>query len=191
MAVLRRVGRYLIKHPQIRRVFQDTKVPDRIRVFVDSDHAGCAVTRKSTTGFVSRLGHSTVKHGSNLQSTTALSSGESEYYALVKASKEALGLQSLLRDWGLDLPVEVSSDSSAARGHVARRGLGKMRHIQTRYLWVQERVGEGHIKISAVPGTRNIADTLTKCVPGTTLAKRLETAGFEMAEAHKSQRGLL
>ena len=112
MALLRRVGRYLIKHPQIRRVFQDTKVPDRIRVFVDNDHAGCAVTRKSTTGFVSRLGHSTVKHGSNLQSTTALSSGESEYYALVKASKEALGLQSLLRDWGLDLPVEDAAHSN-------------------------------------------------------------------------------
>ena len=107
-----------------------------------------------------------MQHGSNLQSTTALSSGESEYYALVKASKEGLGFQSLLEDWGLTLPLEVSSDSSAARGHVARRGLGKMRHIQTRYLWVQERVGEGHLKISSVPGTKNVADILTKCVPG-------------------------
>ena len=96
-----------------------------------------------------------------------------------------------MSDWGLNLPVEVSSDSSAARGHVSRRGLGKMRHIQTRYLWVQERVGEGRIKISSVPGTRNIADILTKCTSGTLLARHLATAGFEGAEAHKSQRGLL
>ena len=191
MQLLRRVARYLIKHPQVRRVFRDTKMPDKIRIFVDSDHAGCAVTRKSTTGYVSRLGHSTVKHGSNLQSTTALSSGESEYYALVKASKEGLGLQSLLGDWGLQLPLEVSSDSSAARGHVSRRGLGKMRHIQTRYLWVQERVGEGHIKITSVPGTKNVADILTKCTSGVLLARHLATAGFEGADPHKSQRGLL
>eukprot|EP00959_Pyramimonas_sp_CCMP1952_P182190 3809454-Pyramimonas_sp.AAC.1 len=57
---------------------------DKIRVYVDSDHAGCAVTRKSTGGFVAMLGHHVVKHGSNLQSTVSLSSGESEYYALVK-----------------------------------------------------------------------------------------------------------
>ena len=154
-------------------------------------HAGCAVTRKSTTGYVVRFGHSTVKHGSNLQSTTALSSGESEYYALVKAGKEGLGFQSLLADWGLTLPLEVSSDSSAARGHVSRRGLGKMRHIQTRYLWIQERVGEGHLRITSVPGTKNVADILTKCVPGTTLVKHMATAGFEYSGAHTSQRGLL
>ena len=191
MGLLKRVARYLIKHPQTRRVFEDTKFPEKIRVYVDSDHAGCAVARKSTTGYVVRLGHNTVKHGSNLQSTTALSSGESEYYALVKAGKEGLGFQSLLQDWGLHLPLEVSSDSSAARGHIARRGLGKMRHIQTRYLWIQERVGEGHLVITSVPGDKNIADILTKCVPGVTLTKHLRAAGFEYAEAHKSQRGLL
>ena len=87
--------------------------------------------------------------------------------------------------------MEVLSDSSAARGHVSRPGLGKMRHIQTRYLWIQERVGEGHLKISSVPGTKNVADILTKCVPGVTLAKHAATAGFEHAAAHASQRGLL
>ena len=168
-----------------------SKLPEKIRVFVDSDHAGCAVTRKSTTGYMVRFGHDIVKHGSNLQSTVALSSGESEYYALVKASKEGLGFQSLLLDWGLSLPLEVSSDSSAARGHVQRRGLGKMRHIQTRYLWVQERVGEGHIKVTSVPGAKNIADILTKCVNGVLLVQHMTSAGFEYTEAHKSQRGLL
>ncbi len=77
-----------------------------------------------------------------------------------------MGLQSLLADWGLPVRVEVLSDSSAARGHVQRRGLGKMRHIQTRFLWVQERVAEGHIKITCVPGSRNVADVLTKAVSG-------------------------
>ena len=166
-------------------------MPDRIRAYVDSDHAGCAVTRKSTTGLILRFGRCTVKHSSNLQSTTSLSSGESEYYAIVKAAQAGLGMQSLLQDWHIELPLEILSDSSAARGHVKRRGLGKMRHIQTRYLWVQERVGEGHITILSVPGTKNTPDILTKCVPRATLTKHLETLGFIYEDAHQNQKKLL
>ena len=97
----------------------------------------------------------------------------------------------MMLDWGLPLPVIVSSDSSAARGHVSRRGLGKMRHIQTRFLWVQERVGEGHIKITCVPGSKNVADVLTKEVPGTTMAKHLAKMGFEHCSPHARHRGML
>ena len=137
------------------------------------------------------LGPHVVKHASNLQSTIGLSSGESEFYGIVKGASVGLGLQSLLADWGLSFSVEVLSDSSAARGNVQRRDLGKMRHIQTRYLWVQERVGEGHIKISSVPGVKNVADVLTKEVNGTTMKKHLEKMGFEFCEAHSRHRGML
>ncbi|CAK0841220.1 unnamed protein product, partial [Prorocentrum cordatum] len=160
--MLKRVGRYLKRHPSTVTVFTEQKMFDKIRVYVDSDHAGCAVTRKSTGGFVAMLGHHVIKHGSNLQSTVSLSSGESEYYALVKGGSVGLGLYSLFADWGLDLKVELASDSSAARGHVQRRGLGKMRHVQSRYLWIQERVGKGDLSIAAVPGKNNVADVLTK-----------------------------
>ena len=132
-----------------------------------------------------------MKHSSNLQSTIGLSSGESEYYGIVKGAAAGLGAQSLLQDWGLTLPVEVLSDSSAARGHVQRRGLGKMRHIQTRYLWVQERAGEGHIKITCVPGSKNVADVLTKEVSGETMRRHLATMGFDFGSAHSRHRGLL
>ena len=188
---LKHVGRYLLKHPQIRREFRPGPKPDRVRCFVDSDHAGCAVTRKSSTGLVCKLGQNVVKHSDNLQGTISLSSGESEFYAIVKAAQAGIGLQSLLADWGLHLSVEVLSDSSAARGHVSRRGLGKMRHIQTRYLWVQERVGEGHIKITCVPGTKNVADVLTKAVSGVLLRRHLAAMGFAPCEPHERQRGLL
>ena len=112
----------------------EQKVPETLKIYVDTDHAGCAVTRKRTSGLVARVGAHVVKHSSNLQSTVSLSSGESEFYGLVKGAQQGLGLQSLLLDWGLTLSLEVLSASSAARGHVQRRGLGKMRHIQTRFL---------------------------------------------------------
>ena len=81
-----------------------------------------------------------LKHSSNiLQSTISLSTGESEYYALIKGGSVGLGLQSLLQDFGLSVRVVVEGDSNAAKGTVNRQGLGKARHIQTRYLWIQER----------------------------------------------------
>ena len=174
---LKRAVRYLKKYPSMAIVFKEQAMPSRIKVFVDTDHAGCAVTRKSTGGFAAMLGTHKVKHGSNLHTTVALSSAESEYYGIVKGASIGLGMQTLMLDWGLKLEVEISSDSSAARGHVTRRGLGKMRHIQSRYLWVQERVGEGHLRVTSVPGKDNPADILTKSVGGQLLRRHLVKLG--------------
>ena len=74
---------------------------DTARVYCDSDHAGDLETRKSTTGLVCRLGSHTVKHSSNLQSTVSLSSGESEFYALVKAGTMGLGVKAMLEEWSI------------------------------------------------------------------------------------------
>ena len=131
---------------------------------------------------VTKLGGHTLKHSSNMQTTIALSSGESEFYVFFKGFATALGMQSLLTDWGLHYTFEVASDSSAARGHVQRRGLGKARHIQTRYLWIQERVGEGHVKIVSVPGKINDSDILTKAVSGAGIRKSLIRLGFEIRD---------
>ena len=123
-----------------------------------------------------------------MQSNIALSSGETEWYGLVEGSAVGLGFQSLLLDWNIDLKLEVLSDSSAARGFSQRKGLGKMRHIQARYLWVQERVHEGHLKITAIKGTQNPADVLTKPVSGQLRKKHLEKIGFvpvRSSEEHK------
>ena len=190
MRRLRRLAKYLIKYPSVAKIFPEQRLQTKMKVYVDTDHAGCAVTRKSTTGMVVRLGQHTLKQSSNLQSTVSLSSGESGHYGLVKGAQTGLGIQALFADWGLDLTLEVLSDSSAARGHVQRRGLGKMRHIQTRYLWVQERVGEGHLKISCVPGTKNPEDILTKSVSGSLLWKHMTTLGYAVVEPSKLQRAV-
>ena len=173
LADLKRLGRYLKKYPNFAQVFATQAEPTSIKVQVDSDHAGDAVTRRSTTGMIALYGTHTLKHASNIQSTIALSTGESEYYALVRGGSTALGLQSLLSDLGINLPVTVESDSNSAKGTVSRIGLGKARHIQTRYLWLQERVSMGHLKVLHVPGKRNRADVFTKSVPGVQMHKTM------------------
>ena len=76
-----------------------------------------------------------------------------------------LGLEAQLADWRLDAgTLQIFSDSSSARAFSARRGLGKVRHIQTRYLWLQERVALGHLIVKKVRGDDNVADVLTKAM---------------------------
>ncbi len=82
----------------------------------DSDVAGCRETRKPTSGGVLQLGSHTIKTWSSTQSVIALSSGEAEYYGMVKAASQGLGIKAMLRDFGIadDIHVEIKTDSSAA-----------------------------------------------------------------------------
>ena len=79
-----------------------------------------------------------IKSWSKTQSVIALSSAESELYGSIKASAEGLGHMSFLKDWGFDFVGKVLAVASAASGIISGEGLGKMRHIDTSYLWIQQ-----------------------------------------------------
>ena len=108
------------------------------------------------------FGSHVLKTWSSTQPSISLSSGEAEYYGVVKAAGIALGQQSLMKDLGIDVRVRVWTDSSAAIGICGRSGLGKLRHVQTHTLWVQERVRTGAIELRKVHGDVNPADLFTK-----------------------------
>ena len=105
---------------------------------------------------------SVVKTWSSTQASVAQSSGEAEYYALVKAACEALGVQSLLRDMGKAATITLWIDSSAAKGIASRTGLGKMRHMEVKFLWIQESLKRKRFVIRKIAGVDNCADVLTK-----------------------------
>ena len=135
---------------------------DAVDVWTDTDHAGCVSTRKSTSGGVLMLGSHLVKAWSTTQSVIALSSGEAEYYGLVKGASIGIGIKSMLSDFGVPVSVVVHTDSSAAKGIGSRRGLGKLRHIELAELWIQDLVSRGKISIVKIAGADNFADALTK-----------------------------
>ena len=103
-----------------------------------------------------------MKHWSSTQTSTALSSAEAEFGGVVRGSGQGLGYQSLLRDLGVDVPLRVWTDSSAAIGICQRQGLGKVRHLDTQTLWVQQAVRTGKVDLRKVDGEKNPADLLTK-----------------------------
>ena len=56
--------------------------------------------------------------------------------------------------------------------------MGKLRHIQTQYLWLQERVSAKQLKLTKVVDTANPADMLTKNLAKADLDKHLEFSGL-------------
>ena len=118
-------------------IWQDD--PEELVTYVDSDWAGDRATRKSTSGGMVFRGHHLIKSWSSNQQIVALSSGEAELYALTKGAAQTLGIVSMARDMGDSLRAVVRSDSSAALAISQRVGLGKVRHLEVQYLWIQER----------------------------------------------------
>ena len=180
MRKLKRLARYLIgKERMITRIKRQGH-SDRIDAWVDTDYAGCKETRKSTSGGMISVGMHTIKAWSNTQAVIALSSGEAEYYGMVRGASIALGIRSLMEDMGVKTRVRIMTDSSAALGISKRRGLGKVRHLELNQLWLQDKVSTGDIDIRKVKGTENMADALTKHVDQTQLRWHIQASGQEV-----------
>ena len=143
-----------------------------LRTWVDSDLAGDVATCRSTSGAVSMAcGDFTrflLSFHSVRQSRTAQSTGEAELVAVNDGlRKQTLVLQGLLM--GLDftlLETEILSDSSAARGAVAKGrsvNLEYMRRSQKLSIaWLKDAIEEASVKLGVVDTSVNISDVMTK-----------------------------
>ena len=123
-------------------------------------------------------GHN-VKHWSKTQSTIALSSGEAELNGIGAGIAQGLGVQSICRDLGYEYELRVHSDATAAIGIARRRGMGKIRHLDTTDLWVQEKVRNGDIELLKILGTENPADAFTKYLDQASLDKAMMKLNVE------------
>ena len=91
-----------------------------------------------------------------------------------------LGCNQFVVELGWDLKVEVRVDSSAAKAISSRVGLGKTRHVEVKFLWVQDAVRAKRIKIMKVLGTLNPADILTKPKSHTEMNTLLKIVGANL-----------
>ena len=129
------------------------------------------------------LGKHCIKTWSASQGAYALSSAEAEFYSMIEAVTRAKALCNLARELGfMDLSnvIHLGTDSSAAKSFVNRRGLGKMRHIEIRDLWLQKEVREGKVEVYKVPGTENPADLMTKILGLADIVSRLQSMNIRV-----------
>ena len=53
----------------------------------------------------------------------------------------------------------AKTDSSAGKGIAQRKGLGKLKHLELRELWLQDYVQQGKVQIRKEPTDTNVADS--------------------------------
>ena len=107
------------------------------------------------------MGAHLVTHWSRTQTCIALSSGEAELNAMLKAACEGLQIKHVMSDLGEEMGLHLKGDSSASHGTLSRMGTGRVKHLQTRQLWLQERVKDGDVELQKIPREKNWADLLT------------------------------
>ena len=74
----------------------------------------------------------------------------------------------------------------------SRRGLGKLRHVQTRYLWIQQQLAQGLLDIARIKGVDNMSDVLTKDVSCPLLDRHCGAMGLRYSsEVLKSAKKML
>ena len=74
-----------------------------------------------------------------------------------------------MKDAGWAVDVHLHSDATAAIGIARRKGLGKICHLDTTDLWIQEKKRSKKMQLSKVLGTDNMADVMTKYVEKKTM----------------------
>ena len=71
-------------------------------------------------------------------------------------------MQSIMHDLGWHCKIRLLVDSSVAKSIASRTGLGQLRHLEIKCLWLQECVRRGKVVLSKVRGDVNPADVLAK-----------------------------
>ena len=140
-----------------------------VESITDADWAGCKRSRKSRTSLQLYVSGSLVGSAVRSQRSIALSSGESEFVALVAGACEALYLKdclSFLAGPKCNVEVRCRTDSSAGKGITQRLGCGRVRHLQVGMLWVQAAVKAKELFVGSIPGAQNPADLGTKPLGG-------------------------
>ena len=185
MDKMKRAARYLVGVPELVIEYVNQKPPRRLSIFADSDWAGCRRTRKSTSGGVACHGFHCVRTWASTQSTIATSSGEAEFYALIESASRGLGMQTLALDLGHELGVDLFCDASAGRSMAFRKGLGKVRHMDTKYLWIQDLVKTGRLSVLKIKGTSNPADVGTKHLVISEMEDKLLSVGLRIVKRQR------
>ena len=84
----------------------------------------------------------------------------------------------MLSDFGMCAGVVVRTDSSSGLAVGSRRRLGRLWHVQTRYLWVQQRVQQGDLRLKKEPGDTNVSDAHTKSLDEKRMTNLLRMMGY-------------
>jgi hypothetical protein len=141
-------------------------------VLSDADWASNRIDRKSMSGCITYLNGCPVNWVSKKQSTVALSSTESEVYAMSVACTDALHLWAFLEPLSPpQLPILVYGDNQAAKC-IAETGTNSVRSkwYDTRVFFLRDWYSTGALRFHYLHTSLNASDALTKSLGNVKLA---------------------
>lgn len=179
---LKKVCRYLKStRGYVLNLVFDPKIEYDILDCVDASWTGDE--GKSTSGLAIFVQGLLIMTASKTQSLIALSPGEAELYAINTSISESLFLRELLEFLtGMCSPIVALTDSTSAMGIISRQGSGRLKHIQLKYLWLQNLVREQPVFFRHVRTNENTADILTKSLNPTEQRRACEKLGLRVLE---------
>jgi hypothetical protein len=137
--------------------------------FVDADHAGCRVSRRSHTGVLIYINRAPIIWFSKRQNTVESSTFGSEFVAMKQAVELVEGLRYKLRMMGVEVdgPTNLFCDNEAVVLNTTRpESTLKKKHNAIAYHRAREAQAAGIVRIAKEDGETNLADLFTKLLPG-------------------------
>lgn len=136
--------------------------------YSDADHAGDVDSRRSTSGYIFKLGNGLVSWNSERQKSVAISTMEAEYMSASEAVRELVWLKRLLGELlmeKLDVPQFFMDNESAIKLIKNPEFHKRSKHIEIRYHFVREKYEEDQFILNYTPSNEMIADIFTKALP--------------------------
>ncbi len=140
-----------------------------MRAFVDSDHAGDSITRRSRTGFMVFLNSSPIYWFSKKQGSCETSSFGSEFCAMKTCCEYIRGLRYKLRMMGVpvEMPTYIFADNQSVLANTSTpHSQLKKKSSSIAYHFVREGVAKNEWRTTYLNTHMNPADLLTKSLPG-------------------------
>ncbi|XP_019099665.1 PREDICTED: uncharacterized protein LOC109132492 [Camelina sativa] len=138
-----------------------------LRGFSDADWGACPDISRSVTGFAIFLGQSLISWKSKKQQMVSMSSAESKYRAMSKATKDLISFTYILKALRIPFsyPAYLYCDNTAAL-HIASHSVyhERTKHIEMDCHKVCEAIEDGVLKTMFVQIDNQLADVLTKAL---------------------------
>ena len=139
--------------------------PIKLTCFVDANHAGNVVTRRSQTGYIFMVNNAPICWYSKRQNTVESSTFGSEFIAMRSAVEVNDAIRYKLRMFGIPIegPTDILCDNASVvnSGQKPESQLSK-KHLSICYHKLREAVTKGACRIGKVSDSENIADLFTK-----------------------------
>ncbi|CAJ2647282.1 unnamed protein product [Trifolium pratense] len=165
LAAAKRILRYLKGTISYGVLYDKGSLNMKLEGWTDSDYAGDSDDRKSTSGYVFKLGSGAISWSSKKQPIVTLSTTEAEYVAAASGACQGVWMRRILQQLGQkqDKPSTMYCDNSSSIKLSKNPILhGRCKHIDVRYHFLRDLTKQGVVELIHCSTDEQIADIMTK-----------------------------